>query len=180
MAWTHAIEWIRSGHDFYRPDGLEAGFSVDQVNTWRRYARCNGIAASAVVSIVATVALFARCHRCPHTLGCACAVLQADLGRAVLGAIAGEHSSRFIAWRVCSQISLRESPLFLHDPAAFRAPYLLLTTEWNSLWRLIPAAAEQPEPPWLNEPVKWVHTWEAVKRSASHRRTYVYMDSTLR
>ena len=78
------------------------------------------------------------------------------------------------------ETSLREAPFFLHHPAAFRAPYLLSTVEWKSLWRLIPAAAAKPEPPWLKEPVQWVHTWEAVKRGDGDGRTYVYMDPTLR
>jgi hypothetical protein len=74
---------------------------------------------------------------------------------------------------------LQQAPYFLHHPAAIRAPYLLFTAEWRSLWRLIPETASLPPPPWLDQPVRWTYAWGHIEHAPNDGRTYIYMSPSL-
>ena len=74
---------------------------------------------------------------------------------------------------------LREPPYFLHHPAAVRAPYLLFTAEWRSLWRLIPGTDMLPKPTWLNQSVRWTYAWGPIAHPPNDGRTYIYMGPRL-
>ena len=74
---------------------------------------------------------------------------------------------------------LQETPYFLHHPAAVRAPYLLFTAEWRSLWRLIPDTATLSPPTWLDQPVRWTYVWGHVEHAPNDGRTYIYMSPSL-
>jgi len=79
-----------------------------------------------------------------------------------------------------SLVQLREPPYILHHPAAVRAPWLLRSEDWRSLWRFVPTVASNPAPKWLHSPVQWAYTWEPLKRQAGDLRTYLHFDEHMK